>query len=517
MAPGITHEEIVRRCAETLRREPCNAKALLAMGVALHALGRAADAKSAFARAIELEPRSLVGWSNLAATLSDLGENDAALAAAERAIALDRSVAASQLILGDALRLKQRLNEATTAYREAVRLQPDSPVALNKLGCALQVAGDLGAADELLSSAVSMAPTFWIPRLNLVVVKLSRGARRDARALLAEAQSLPGLSAEARAEAEVGSWVLDEQERLEPAICAALDRGAPALIEAALESAPPRLLVPDEEFLTFADALVRNATAEAPEWERLFPVADSPSAFTPLIEAHFSSGRCDSVDALGESWRLFAAAPEAISSLSPDDQDLLRYERAIDEARRLGRPRGGGLAWEARCRFWHARLSTHRAALAPGQFKPLPNQVVTNPHVRRLPPQHVAGTLRRYFEDIHPKAPPGPVRAALVYFVIVQAHAFNDGNGRLARFLAGRELEEAGFCSAVLADSLRDSIAEALRRLRGATSLYPLIDLFARGTRVALGMARQLDAAASLRSMTTTARRTPKASGDAKT
>ena len=469
------------------------------MGAALHALGRLAEAKAAFATAVGLEPRSLVGWSNLAATLSDLGEADAALAAAERAIALDRSVAPAQLILGDVLRLKGRLSEAANAYREAVRLQPDSPVALNKLGCAFQVTGDLEAADELFSRALSLAPAFWLPRLNLVTVKLARGSRAQARALLADAQCLHDLAPEARTEAEAGTWMLDEQERLEPAIRAALDQGTPAPIAAALEVAPPHLLLRDEGFLAFADALVRNATAEARGWEAGFPVPDSPSRLAPAIEAHFSTGREDSVDALRASRERVAASDGAISSAAPGDQDLLRYARAVDEARRLGRPREDGIAWEARFRFWHARLSAHRAAVAPGHFKVLPNQVVTNPHVRRLAPQHLAGTLRRYFEEIHPKARPGPVRAALVYFVVAQAHAFNDGNGRLARFLVGRELEEAGFCPVVFADSIREPITGALRSLRNETSLYPLIDLFAQGARVALDVARRLDAAVPIR------------------
>jgi Flp pilus assembly protein TadD len=492
--PGTPHEEIVRRCAESLLREPRNTGALLAMGAALHALGRFVDAKSAFTRAVELEPRSLVAWSNLAATLSELGEANAALAAAEQAIALDRTVAAAQLILGDVLRLEGRLNDATTAYREAVQLQPDSPMALNKLGCALHVAGDLDLADELLARAVALAPAFWLPRLNLVTVKLSRGSREQARALLADAQSLQGMDPEARGEAAVGSWVLDEQDRLEPALRAALDRGAPALMEVALASVPPRLLLPDEGFLAFADALVRNASAEVPGCEARFPVANGVSDFTPLLQAHFCTRREASVDAFRESRKLVASTKD-ISSLPPDDQDLLRYVRAVDEARRLGRSRGDGLACEARLRYWHARLSAHRAALFPGHFKALPNAVVTNPNVRRLPPQFVAGTLRRYFEDIHPKARPGPVRAALVYFVVVQAHAFNDGNGRLARFLVGRELEEAGFCPALFADRLVESIPGALRRLRGETSLYPLVELFAQGARVAVDVTQRLDAA----------------------
>ena len=86
-APRPSPEQVVRRCAEVLRREPRDSRALLEMGAALHALGRLEDAHSAFSRAAQVAPGSIAAWSNLAATLADLGEADAAIEAAKRAAA----------------------------------------------------------------------------------------------------------------------------------------------------------------------------------------------------------------------------------------------------------------------------------------------------------------------------------------------------------------------------------------------------------------------------------------------
>jgi prophage maintenance system killer protein len=77
---------------------------------------------------------------------------------------------------------------------------------------------------------------------------------------------------------------------------------------------------------------------------------------------------------------------------------------------------------------------------------------------------------------------PGPWRAAIVYFAIVDIHGFFDGNGRLARFLANLELERAGFRPIILTDRAMRSGTATLTAVRELNDLEPLVDLFARSS-----------------------------------
>jgi len=78
------------------------------------------------------------------------------------------------------------------------------------------------------------------------------------------------------------------------------------------------------------------------------------------------------------------------------------------------------------------------------------------------------------------RAQPGPWRAALLYFAIVDIHGFRNGNGHLARFMLNVELEAAGYHPLVHTDRLVRSMAAALAAVRHLDDLEPLVDLFAR-------------------------------------
>ena len=161
---------------------------------------------------------------------------------------------------------------------------------------------------------------------------------------------------------------------------------------------------------------------------------------------------------------------------------MQNYLRAIELRRALPAPTASGAAREARLRFWHAAIGQDDPEFFAGQVKPTPNFVSTNPNVARTPPAAVAGTWRTLLTEHHDRAQPGPWRAALLYFAIVDMHGFRDGNGRLARFVMNVELEAAGFHPIVHSNRTVKSVAAALSAVRHLDDLEPLVDLFARAS-----------------------------------
>jgi len=74
--------------AALLERWPANLVGLMGLGNTAYALGRGADAESAFRSATVRHPQSAAAFNNLAQSLADQGRFDAALAAARNAVRL---------------------------------------------------------------------------------------------------------------------------------------------------------------------------------------------------------------------------------------------------------------------------------------------------------------------------------------------------------------------------------------------------------------------------------------------
>ncbi|EQD35119.1 Tetratricopeptide TPR_2 repeat protein, partial [mine drainage metagenome] len=111
------YDGAVRTFRQILREEPTDAGAWSYYGLALAHLGRAAEAESALARAIQLSPANGEAWFHL----------------------------------GVARGLREEWGDAASAYRKAVALAPDDLVAWHRLGVALAESGDepgAGAAFE---------------------------------------------------------------------------------------------------------------------------------------------------------------------------------------------------------------------------------------------------------------------------------------------------------------------------------------------------------------------------------
>jgi hypothetical protein len=332
--------------------------------------------------------------------------------------------------------------------------------------------------------------------VNLGTLHLEQRRQVEARVELGKALTDPGLDVETRREASVALAMLDEHDRLAPAITEAVAQESDVPILRQIASVSTASLRGDERMLEFFGKIAAGASAAAAS----SLVRDaSVGAGWPAVEAHFALHLGDEPDAILHSTRYLAAhAVEEFqtTSMGPD-RDLQRHFRAVLCRRAAAPPEGDGAAWEARTRFWHAMLTWEHFELFPGQFKPTPNYVRLNPLVARTRPEDVAGTIRRLFAGAYRDVPPGPGRAALVHFAISEIHGFRDGNGRLARFLANYELEQAGYPPVVLTDRTSKSVAAALVAVRVMTDLEPLVELFARASQETVSLLDRLEAHAA--------------------
>ncbi len=116
--------------------------------------------------------RDAADHSNLGALLRALGKSAEAASAYRRAIALDPKFAAAHYNLGNLLCDAGGIGDAEAAYRAALAARPDYPEALNALGTVLQRRGKLADAAEAFRAAAQRAPRWVEPQTNLGVALL---------------------------------------------------------------------------------------------------------------------------------------------------------------------------------------------------------------------------------------------------------------------------------------------------------------------------------------------------------
>jgi tetratricopeptide (TPR) repeat protein len=190
-------EDAARQLERAVLLAPADARAWSNLGLALRRLGRREGATDAFRRAVELDPadaasltqlasvyaeagrhadaRALLSastarlpdqaalWLQLGLAERELGNPTAAVAALERAIALDAN---NQL--GEAARAAVHLarlhleagdpGACVTAARQVLGWKPNDVEGLTYLGLGQQALGDLAAAREALERAAALAP-----------------------------------------------------------------------------------------------------------------------------------------------------------------------------------------------------------------------------------------------------------------------------------------------------------------------------------------------------------------------
>jgi protein O-GlcNAc transferase len=229
-----------------------DAAALHLLGVLRHQQGRNAEGLTLIDRALALAPDVAPVHANRAAVLTALGQDEAALAALDKATSLDPSLSAALrdqrarlcLRLGAyaaaaeafrgcvdqnaddaaawaglalALHASGDANQALPAYRIALQLAPGDIGLRNGLGAALLDTGDSAQAREILERAAIDAPPWGPLWANLGNARRAEGDLAGAAAALVKARDLEPTNATTLANL---CAVLSEQGALADAIAA---------------------------------------------------------------------------------------------------------------------------------------------------------------------------------------------------------------------------------------------------------------------------------------------------------
>jgi tetratricopeptide (TPR) repeat protein len=166
-----------RELRTVVRLRPAEELATQTLARMLAAQGRDEEAAEAWRALAAAAPDSPGAHYALAAALYGLGQEDAAEGACRRAIALGLDQVEPWVFLGRLLNLQSRLDEAETAYREAVARDPLSATAQRELAQLIWMrSADVAKARALLDAAPPTAD------LTAVTVKLLQDAGEDAAA-----------------------------------------------------------------------------------------------------------------------------------------------------------------------------------------------------------------------------------------------------------------------------------------------------------------------------------------------
>jgi len=418
--------------------------------------GRHGDAVNAFQQATTLQPDRVEGWVNLGSALLESGRFKPAVAALGKVTELQPTLGIGHMLLGDAFRQLGEMKVALRSYRTAVALQR-SPLALNKLACALRTDGQGAEAATLYREAIDLDPDFSLARVNLATLRIEAGDFDGAAAMLVALEDA-ALPAPEREEALSSQRALSEYFRLRDAIAALPADRAP--LRAALGQSSARVPGVDEAALDKARRYLRWAAsldADASE------MAGSPPPPWPMIEALFMIPLIDTP----EQYLGIRARLDGGETPVGDLAESLAMEAAIEAARACHQDMADPVLAELHLRHWHALACRDIDGFMPGHFKYTQNWSTRYPTRRRVDPARASGTFRQFAQELYATLAPGLPRAAVAFMGLLDLHPFADGNGRVAMTWLNRELEWAGLMPALFRRDLALA-GEALMRMDAA-------------------------------------------------
>jgi Flp pilus assembly protein TadD/peroxiredoxin len=160
------------------------ASTLYRLGTLLARTGEKGRARSAFERALALQPDLAEANNDLGALLAQEGDLDAAIGRFRAALASMPDYPDALNNLGYALLLTGHDGDARPLYEKALALQPDFPEALNNLGLLFGRAGDMERAERYFRDAVSRRADYGEANNNLALVLVRKGQTEAAAELL---------------------------------------------------------------------------------------------------------------------------------------------------------------------------------------------------------------------------------------------------------------------------------------------------------------------------------------------
>ncbi|HXE79438.1 MAG TPA: FG-GAP-like repeat-containing protein [Vicinamibacterales bacterium] len=160
------------------------ASTLYRLGTLLARSGETDRARTAYERALQLQPDLAEAHNDLGTLLAREGDLEGAIARFRAALDAAPDYPDALNNLGYALLLSGQDAEARSLYERALELQPDFPEALNNLGLLLGRAGQLDAAEGYFRKALERRATYAEAANNLALVLVARGDTDGAVRLL---------------------------------------------------------------------------------------------------------------------------------------------------------------------------------------------------------------------------------------------------------------------------------------------------------------------------------------------
>jgi Tfp pilus assembly protein PilF len=128
------------------------------LGVVRRAQFEVEEARGWLRKAVEADPADPEAWFNLAIVENEVADNDAAEAAARRAVELAPRKASYHYVYGEILRINKKGEEAIAAYRKAMDASPPHPKAGAKLALVMYESGDYAEAKAFLVEQIERDP-----------------------------------------------------------------------------------------------------------------------------------------------------------------------------------------------------------------------------------------------------------------------------------------------------------------------------------------------------------------------
>ena len=182
--PQSALEHIERAVALAPARADCRNS----LGFVFKALGRRADAETAFRQAVERDPAFVEAHVQLGEILSAARRFPESEASYRRALALRPDHYRARINLGTSLCELRRFEEAVEQFRRAGEIRPDHAEPYTNLGHALRGAGRPEEAEAASRHALAIAPRLVIANLNRGLALQDLGRLDEALACYRRAQ-----------------------------------------------------------------------------------------------------------------------------------------------------------------------------------------------------------------------------------------------------------------------------------------------------------------------------------------
>ena len=144
-------------------------------GEALRQLGQLPQAEAALRRAVELDQSLVPAWNSLMAMTQAAHAQAVGARDTRRADVLATELSRMANNLGNAWLVRGDLAQATGAYRQALSIRPDYPVAWSNLGNSLRHAGQAHEAEAACRRAIALDPDFAAAWNNLGNALIEQG------------------------------------------------------------------------------------------------------------------------------------------------------------------------------------------------------------------------------------------------------------------------------------------------------------------------------------------------------